>query len=320
MDQKHVNTGSVVTGVIVIVCGVITAPLAIGFLFAFPDVIGWVGVVLIGCCFLMIRGGIISIREAKRKEQQMQEEMFRLWAESSKRQSETQMPKKATAPLESTPTTEPETASATAPRPILHSIPSQVDNPTPVAPEFTTPKPSNEVLATWYFNAAEWKQFKKIEKGRRTTSTWIEAIAITALGTWVIMDQRGAPLPIAVAVSLALAAIISFLRMHLTMGSYRSVLSKNTVILSDQSVMINGGLNPYRNEKFWLKAIKLLEGTPDVIEITYAWKTRGGNTHEELRVPVPEGKRQEALEVITKIKSLGTETDMPQEDDIGESD
>ena len=64
---------------------------------------------------------------------------------------------------------------------------------------------------------------------------------------------------------------------------------------------INGKLNPYRSDRFWLKKIQMLAGDPEVIEFTYSWDTRKGRTFDELRIPVPAGRGEEARALIEKI-------------------
>jgi len=262
MDQKAIATGGMVTGSLVIFCGVMVSPVAIGMLLSFPHPIWWLGLVMVGSCGLMIYGGIQSIRKAKKQEWQAKEELERL-------QSEVAGIKSTGVPVQKT---------------VVEA--TQVNS---------------EVLAYWMFTAEEWKQFLALEKKRRKSSTSYEAAAIVILGTIGLMSMRDASLWMALLVSIVIAAIVSWLRWVLTMNSFGNVLPKNEVTITDQSILINDKLNPYRSENYWLDKIQILDGDPDVLEITYAWNTRKGNTFDEMRVPIPKGKRDEALNVINKI-------------------
>lgn len=269
MDQKTISAGGMISGALIIFCGIIVSPIAIGMLASYPHPIWWVGLILCGASGVMIHGGIQSIRKAKLQEAQAKEELERLKAEVDK--------------IKSTPVT---------------SGVAGVQIPG-VQPDTTIRY--KEVLAHWTFTADEWKKFLILEKKRRKSSTGAEGVAIVILGTLALMTFRDATFWMAFGVSAVLAVIISWLRWVLTMSSIGSVLPINEVTITDQSVLINDKLNPYRSDNYWLDKIQVLDGDPEVLEITYAWNTRKGKTFDEMRIPIPKGKKEEAQDVIQKI-------------------
>lgn len=269
MDQKTISAGGILSGVLVIFCGVLVSPVAIGMVASYPDGIWWLGLVLVISCGLMIYGGIQAIRKAKVQEFQAAEEEQRIKAEIAQLKA--------------------------------NSAPTQTIENAEKRPSISG-SPYSEVFAHWIFSSQEWKKFLLLEKKRRKSSTLIEGILIVALGTPFLMWVRASTFGTAFIICLIIALIISFLRYQLTMNSLGSALDVNEVTITDQTVMINNKLNPYRSENFWLDKIQILDGDPDVLEFTYAWHTRKkAKTFDELRIPIPNGKKEEAQILIQKI-------------------
>ena len=257
---------------LVIFCGVLVSPVAIGMMASYPNQIWWLGLVLVVSCGLMIYGGIQSIRKSQNATRQAAEEEQRINEE--------------VAQLNALDKTQNESIERKAEAAISDST-------------------YHEVIAHWTFTPQEWKKFLILEKQRRKSSTLIEGSLIVVLGTPFLMWVRLATLGTAFIISVVIAIVISFFRYLLTMSSLGSILPVNEVAITDQTVMINGKLNPYRSENFWLDKIRILDGDPDVLEITYAWNTRKGKTFDELRVPIPPGKKEEARVTIQKILKIG---------------
>jgi hypothetical protein len=268
MDQKTIQSGGILSGVIVIFCGVLVSPVAIGLTASYPHELWWLGAILCLCCVLMIIGGIQNIRGAKQKEWMANQERERIATELAQQ--------KATE------------AFAT------HGF---VSTETPAAVPLQP-----EVLAHWTLTAEEWKQFMALEKRRRMEGAFFEGIGIIILGTIVIMLAREAVFYIALSVSTVIALIIGCLRYLLNMRSYGETLPTNEVTITQQSVLINDKLNPYRSDTFWLDKLELKAGNPDVLEFNYAWITsKKKKAFDEMRVPIPAGKRDEAQRLIGKI-------------------
>jgi hypothetical protein len=269
MDQKTISSGGILSGAILIFCGVLVLPVAIGMVASYPSAIWWLGLVLVISCGLMIYGGIQSIRKAKTQEFRAAEEEQRIKAEVAELNK----------------------AAASQTLENVAEKKSSISDST-----------YREVLAHWRFTSQEWKKFLTLEKKTRKSSTWIEGILIVVLGTPFLMWVRAATFGTAFIICFIIALIISFLRYQLTMNSLGPPLEVNEVTITDQTVMINDKLNPYRSENFWLDKIQILEGDPDVLEFTYAWQTRKkAKTFDELRVPIPQGKKEEAQILIQKI-------------------
>jgi hypothetical protein len=76
MDQKIISTGGIITGIILIFTGVITAPLAIGVIASYPEKIWPLGIVLFICSGMILYGAIRSLRQSSKKLKQTESEIF----------------------------------------------------------------------------------------------------------------------------------------------------------------------------------------------------------------------------------------------------
>lgn len=270
MDQKTIEVGGIVTGVIIILVGVLVSPVAIGLTMSYPHELWWLGAISCACCFLMIAGGVGSIRTARQKEKLAKLERARIDNELAQQKS----------------------VQAFAQGEI---IPDQHDAPAavPLHPE---------VLAHWTFTAEEWTRFMALEKRRRLESSIYEGIGIIILGTIVIMLAREAAFLIALSVSSVMALIIASLRYLLGLKAFGPADASTVVTITKQSVLINEKLIPYRSDTIWLDKLEWKAGSPDVLEFTKAWHNRRKQkVTDELRVPVPNGKNDEAQQLIPKI-------------------
>lgn len=268
MDQRTIQSGGIFSGVLVIFCGVLVSPVAIALTASYPHELWWLGAILCACCFLMIFGGIETIRGARFKERMANLERERIATELAQQK-------------------------ATEDFATQGIVPTETPAAVPLRPE---------VLAHWTFKTKEWNQFIAVEKRRRLESSIYEGIGIMVLGTIVIMLARESVFSIALGVSTAIALIVGTLRYSLNMKSYGPTSSKNEVTITSQSVLINDKLNPYRSDTLHLEKIKLIEGSPDVLEFTYAWLTsKKKKAFDEMRIPVPAGKKEEAKLLIQKI-------------------
>lgn len=68
MDQQYKTTGGILSGIIVLFCGILILPVAIGAATALPSFIGIVGLILIVSSSLMIYGGISTLRKTRKEE------------------------------------------------------------------------------------------------------------------------------------------------------------------------------------------------------------------------------------------------------------
>jgi hypothetical protein len=267
MDQKIRSAGWNLTGIIAIVCGIITLPLSIALVLSRPAEIWWLGIILFPTSVFLIYSGIKTLYLAKKEkiETAIEKEIIL---------------NKTTGDL---------------PGIITFNKENQ-----PVREDSFEEK---TILAHWKYSTDEWNRFMKIEKKDRKTDMWIEIVLLILLGALLIKYSRDASWLGAFAASIPIAFLIAVLRFKFNLFSISfSGEKKPETIVTDNAIMVNGHYNRFKGQNIWLGnvVVKDFEGI-DVLEITYCWNTRGGITSEEIRVPVPNGKMNEALEVEKKL-------------------
>lgn len=163
--------------------------------------------------------------------------------------------------------------------------------------------PEKIILARWIYSTDEWQQFMAGEKKERKTSLIIEVVLIALLGGMLIHYSRSESWIISFAFSIPLALLIGLLRYKFTLSSV-SLSGKKMpeVIITADAVMVNGHYNRFYGDNLWLGKVDVKDtGKMNILEITYCWNTRSGQSSEEIRVPVPKGKIREAIEVQEKL-------------------
>jgi hypothetical protein len=162
-------------------------------------------------------------------------------------------------------------------------------------------KPSDttkiQILANWLYTISEWKQFMKWEKRKNRSNTIIEAIVLTiviALGMhyWKEMEWEGA-----IIISIIFGLIYGFIKYLVNLASIRLDENKMPeVLITNEAVIVNGHMNRFYGNNLWLGKVTVSDaGSFNVLEITYCWYTRSGQSFDEIRVPIPKGSLKEAI-------------------------
>ncbi len=165
-----------------------------------------------------------------------------------------------------------------------------------------SPLTKPNILAYWEYTAEEWKAFMLWEKKKRKSGTWLEAAAIVVIGTLMIMFSRQAEWGTAIRLSLGIAVFYWLGKYFLFTRSLGEPNKKAEVVITHHAVIINGKYNSFKDDIYWLQKVNIAEQFPlSIFIIEYGWKTRNGNTFEEIRIPIPPGKLDEAKEVKSRI-------------------
>jgi len=162
---------------------------------------------------------------------------------------------------------------------------------------------NNSVIANWQLSNEDWIKFYKNEKKERITSIIIEVFWILLLGTILLKNTRMADTLDALLVSGLIGGVYGFGKYFLTMKSISPDVNSTEnkeICITNSSILINGKLNIFNDETRWFKSAKLLDNTnPLVVEITFGWKTRRGNTYDEIRIPV--NNKETANNIISSL-------------------
>ncbi|HEX2093558.1 MAG TPA: hypothetical protein VHG28_14220 [Longimicrobiaceae bacterium] len=157
--------------------------------------------------------------------------------------------------------------------------------------------PGAKVLAHWTYAPEEWREYTGREyRFRKREAFWL-GMGVTALGTVFLMMARPVSLPFA----LALAALIGAI-----FGGGKLLIAKNAreanaatgsgeVIISPWAVLLNGRYHVLQDGRFHFGGVRYVpDETPPLLEFTVLWNTRKGTTNDQVRVPVPRGREEEA--------------------------
>jgi hypothetical protein len=282
MDQQFITGGTIFSGIVITGCGLLISPLAIGMCMSYPHEIWYLGLVLSAAAIAMIYGGIKQLVSVKRSQQAVQQTQAAIQAELLAAK-------------------------------VIH-IGEKIDDASieaEIIQKQSTEKtaPAQQViLATWHFTAQEWNAFLRYERKERKLSHAIESVLILILGGLLLLYTRDASPWLAFGISGVIGAIYWIGKYYLSMGSLGAAKPTNEVIITPMAIIINGKYNVLRNENIWLSKAKVKEDKGlHLLEFTYNWATRKGDTYEDFRIPIPVDKLTDA-EQIAKVMMEGPET------------
>ena len=156
-------------------------------------------------------------------------------------------------------------------------------------------------LARWTFDDETWEAFYAGERKERKINIAIECFWVVVLGTVIIVFSRGAFWVTALIISSLVAVIYGVLKYYFIMKSIDANGNRHEIIVTHQSVIVNGKINFFEDQhKRKGKILLLNKKNPLVIEITYHWRTRRGDTFDEIRFPAP--NETEAERVIALLQ------------------
>jgi hypothetical protein len=278
VDQKFTSAGTMVSAVIMFFAAFIMLPLGLGFLFSYPEPLWWFGPLLLFGTIALTLNGISNIKLSKKLAKEAEEDAKVIAQQLYKKQSIVQAQ-----PLNFTPATEVKKD--------ISATENLASNPQP-----QTITNDTIVLVNWKYTEDEWKRFTKWEVKERKTNSTIEAALIVILGTLFVGEIGDLSWWVSLIISVLVALIYWLGKYFLSMASIGRPKGKNSeVVITQYAVIINGKYNAFRNDMYRPGPINIKEDcSPKVLEIIYNWSTRKGSTHDEIRIPIPEGKLEEA--------------------------
>ena len=154
-----------------------------------------------------------------------------------------------------------------------------------------------EVLVSWFYSVSEWKTFMRWERKKRSSGTLTEAAIIIVLGTLAVRYLKGSNWYTALAISVFIGLLYGILKYIIALSSIKPYDNKMPeVIVTNEAVIVNGHLNRFYGNNLWLGKVTVNDaGSFNVLEITYCWFTRSGQSFDEIRVPIPKGSLKEAI-------------------------
>jgi hypothetical protein len=127
-----------------------------------------------------------------------------------------------------------------------------------------------------------------------------QAVGLTALGTAFLSLGDDVSLGHAFQASAMVGVMIfagRYLQARAAHGS-NAATARGEAIISPGAVVLNGRYHVLENDEYHLRGVRYLDaGATPLLEFTVEWSTRGGPATEEIRVPVPPGREDEAREL-----------------------
>ncbi|MFN3938938.1 MAG: hypothetical protein ACK4IY_00035 [Chitinophagales bacterium] len=163
-----------------------------------------------------------------------------------------------------------------------------------------SPEKDAAPIAHWLVDNNTWKIFMQAEKKLRNEDSAYFFIGTLIVGCIGLMSARHLPFFRALPYAAAIGLLIVLLRRYFALRNLQN--NKNQaipIIISKDKIQIKEQVYSLIGENRWISGIQLKNAhNTDYIEFTIEWSTRNGNTFDELRIPVPEGKFAEAEKVI----------------------
>lgn len=163
-----------------------------------------------------------------------------------------------------------------------------------------TSESSNNFLETWEFSPIEWNYFIKKAKTLKKEDNIYFGFAILIGGIPFLMLARNTTFLIACVFVIPFAFLIPWLRNKFTSTYLKTTNSLSTVVFYSEYVKINDKKIDLFTPKKWIKDMNIIktENQLLLLEIEIAWRTRKGDTFDEVRVPIPSDKLERAKALI----------------------
>ncbi len=187
----------------------------------------------------------------------------------------------------------------TLPAPAVRTADQAASTAAPVAPPPAAPAalPDAEVLAHWRYGEDEWSEYTRRELHFRKGEALRVGLAVLLFGMLLLAYQEDASYAAAIGVSAFVGGAI-YLGRRLQAGAAHAANTATRggeVIISPRAVMVNGRYHVLQDDRFHFAGVRLLdEENPPVLEFSVTWGTRSGPADEQVYVPVPRGREEEA--------------------------
>lgn len=264
MDEKYRDNFSIIQVAIYFFLAIMILPVGIGLAMALPDKMGLLGLLLIFSSCLFVIAGVKQIKYNKKK--QVINKFYQAALAESKQQ-----PTAISKEIE-----------------VIDENKEEIVTKEQLIEAEANKLFKNFVIAKYQISNSEWNLFYKSEGKSRINSIIIEGLVLALLGTILLRTTRNTSLPFSILFSIGFAIFYGLLKYFLTMKSISANnKQQHEIIVTQNSVIVNGKMNVFKDDSRWLNSIKLIkEKQPMVLEINFGWQTRGGVSNDDLRIPI----------------------------------
>lgn len=264
MDEKYRDNFSIIQVAIYFFLALMILPVGIGLAMSLPDKMGLLGLLIIFSSCLFVIAGVKQIKYNKKK--QVINKFYQAALAESKQQ-----PTAISKEIE-----------------VVNENKEEIVTKEQLIEAEANKLFKNFVIAKYQISNSEWNLFYKSEGKSRINSIIIEGLVLALLGTILLRTTRNTSLPFSILFSIGFAIFYGLLKYFLTMKSISANnKQQHEIIVTQNSVIVNGKMNVFKDDSRWLNSIKLIkEKQPMVLEINFGWQTRGGVSNDDLRIPI----------------------------------
>ena len=154
--------------------------------------------------------------------------------------------------------------------------------------------------AYWQYNQEEWQTYTEREwKFRLQEAAWV-GIGTGVLATLILYLTRGEDLMTILAISFGIGLLLFVCRVIIAWFTVRAnrTADQAVVFIADNGILLNGKFYMLRSNLIRFGGVQWLDEKPPILEFTVTWDTRRGTSNEQIRVPVPAGKEEEAKALL----------------------
>ena len=159
---------------------------------------------------------------------------------------------------------------------------------------------NKEYLETWEFSPIEWNSYVKMAKSLKKEDNLYFGVAILIAGIPFLMFVRNTTFLMASIFVIPFAFLIPWGRNKFLTSYLKTTNKTSAVHFYADYVLINDKRINLFGDKRWIKSMKIIntKNSLSLLEIEIAWRTRKGDTFDEVRVPIPADKVERAEGII----------------------
>jgi hypothetical protein len=155
------------------------------------------------------------------------------------------------------------------------------------------------VYGRWEVSAEDWTAFWALERSDRRWEAVGIALGFLVIGGVVLVPAAG---PFGFAFAGGFGVLLATLWwLWVTRGRGARV---REVVIGPRSLSLGGVVHVYRSDLHRFEDAKVIDGRePPALEIQVSWNTRRGRRTEEIRVPVPRDRVDEARAIVVRLRA-----------------
>lgn len=156
-----------------------------------------------------------------------------------------------------------------------------------------------ELVAAWDVSPEDWRRFNAADLRERLAVALGMVLGFATLGAVGLALARAVPLTFAVPFSGAFGVLVAALwLLWITRARWQR---PPRVRIGRDAVLVGNVRHTLRSDMHRLDRVTVEDGDPPVMVFTVSWSTRNGPSGDDVRVPVPPDRLQDARRVAAEL-------------------